>query len=77
VEERLGVTTEILIEPSDATLGNFEWRLSMARIDAAGPSRAFRISIGCWSCSKGASIWKSKGVRPLRSHLTMHPSDSR
>jgi len=37
----LGVTTEILIEPSNATLGNFEWRLSMARIDAAGPFSSF------------------------------------
>jgi len=37
----LGVTTEILIEPADATLGNFDWRLSMARIDADGPFSSF------------------------------------
>ena len=37
----LGVTTEILIEPSDATIGNFDWRLSMARIDADGPFSSF------------------------------------
>jgi len=37
----LGVTTEILIEPSDATIGNFDWRLSMARINADGPFSSF------------------------------------
>src|SRR2546422_8818735 len=37
----LGVTTEILIEPSDATIGNFDWRLSMARIGADGPFASF------------------------------------
>ena len=37
----LGVTTEILIDPSDATIGNFDWRLSMARIDADGPFSSF------------------------------------
>lgn len=36
-----GVTTELLIEPPGATLDNFEWRLSMARLDADGPFSAF------------------------------------
>lgn len=37
----LGVTTEIAVEPPDATLANFDWRLSMARIDADGPFSRF------------------------------------
>ena len=37
----LGVTTEIVIEPPGATLDHFDWRLSMARIDASGPFSSF------------------------------------
>jgi environmental stress-induced protein Ves len=37
----LGVTTEIAIEPAGATLDHFDWRLSMARIDASGPFSSF------------------------------------
>lgn len=37
----LGLTTEIAVEPPDATLADFDWRLSMARIDADGPFSRF------------------------------------
>lgn len=37
----LGITTEIAVGPPDATLADFDWRLSMARIDADGPFSRF------------------------------------
>jgi len=36
-----GETTEILIEPPAATLDGFDWRLSMARVESAGPFSIF------------------------------------
>ncbi|MCO5399933.1 HutD family protein [Ralstonia soli] len=36
-----GVTTEIAIAPAGATLDNFDWRISTARVDAAGPFSRF------------------------------------
>lgn len=37
----LGVTTEMVVEPGGATLQSFDWRLSMARIDAEGQFSSF------------------------------------
>ncbi|PLC41447.1 hypothetical protein C0Q88_17845 [Ralstonia pickettii] len=36
-----GVTTEIAIAPAGATLDNFDWRVSTAQVDAAGPFSRF------------------------------------
>ena len=36
-----GETTEILIEPRASTLDGFDWRLSMARVENAGPFSIF------------------------------------
>lgn len=36
-----GVTTEIAIAPAGATLDNFDWRISTAQVDAAGPFSRF------------------------------------
>lgn len=36
-----GVTTEIAIAPPGATLDNFDWRVSTAQVDAAGPFSRF------------------------------------
>lgn len=36
-----GITTEIAIAPSGATLDNFDWRISTAQVDAAGPFSRF------------------------------------
>ncbi|ENZ76905.1 MULTISPECIES: HutD family protein [Ralstonia] len=36
-----GVTTEIAIAPTGATLDNFDWRVSTAQVDAAGPFSRF------------------------------------
>jgi len=36
-----GVTTEIAIAPEGATLDNFDWRVSTAQVDAAGPFSRF------------------------------------
>jgi environmental stress-induced protein Ves len=36
-----GTTTEIAIEPPDAGLTDFDWRISMARLDAPGPFSSF------------------------------------
>jgi uncharacterized protein len=37
----LGMTTELLVQPTDATLETFDWRLSMARIGSDGPFSTF------------------------------------
>ena len=37
----LGETAEIAISPPGAALDRFEWRVSMARVEAAGPFSAF------------------------------------
>lgn len=36
-----GTTTEIAIEPQGTGLNDFEWRVSMARLDAPGPFSSF------------------------------------
>ncbi|QND51591.1 HutD family protein [Phyllobacterium sp. 628] len=36
-----GVTTEIAIFPGDASVDNFDWRISMAKVPASGPFSAF------------------------------------
>ena len=36
-----GETIEIAVSPSGATLDNFDWRVSMARVDAPGPFSVF------------------------------------
>ena len=36
-----GVTTEVAISPPDATVSNFDWRISMAKVPASGPFSAF------------------------------------
>jgi environmental stress-induced protein Ves len=36
-----GVTTEIAISPAAATLSEFDWRVSIARIETTGPFSAF------------------------------------
>lgn len=37
----LGETTEIAVSPADAALDRFDWRVSMARVEADGPFSAF------------------------------------
>jgi hypothetical protein len=37
----LGVTREIAVHPPSAGLGDFDWRLSMATVDAGGPFSTF------------------------------------
>jgi hypothetical protein len=36
-----GATTEIAVEPSSASLGNFDWRVSMAHVASDGPFSEF------------------------------------
>ncbi len=36
-----GVTTEVAISPPDATVSDFDWRISMAKVPASGPFSAF------------------------------------
>lgn len=36
-----GVTTEIAVWPQDAGLGDFDWRVSMARVETEGPFSSF------------------------------------
>lgn len=36
-----GETTEIAISPESATTGDFDWRLSMARVESGGPFSVF------------------------------------
>lgn len=36
-----GVTTEIAVSPEGAGLDDFDWRVSMARVDSAGPFSSF------------------------------------
>jgi environmental stress-induced protein Ves len=36
-----GVTTEIAIWPADATVGDFDWRISMAKVPSSGSFSAF------------------------------------
>lgn len=36
-----GTTTEIAVSPADAGLDDFDWRISMARVEAGGPFSAF------------------------------------
>lgn len=39
-----GITTEIAIAPPGATLDAFDWRISTARVEAAGPFSRFAAS---------------------------------
>lgn len=57
-----GVTTEIAIAPAGATLDNFDWRISTAQVDAAGPFSRF------------AGIDRSLAVI-AGGRLTMHRAD--
>lgn len=57
-----GVTTEIAIAPAGATLDNFDWRVSTAQVDAAGPFSHF------------AGIDRSLAVI-VGGRLTMHRAD--
>lgn len=57
-----GVTTEIAIAPAGATLDNFDWRVSTAQVDAAGPFSRF------------AGIDRSLAVI-AGGRLTMHRAD--
>ncbi|TIN81446.1 MAG: HutD family protein, partial [Mesorhizobium sp.] len=36
-----GVTTEIAVSPSGAGLDDFDWRVSMARVELSGPFSQF------------------------------------
>ncbi|TXD63915.1 HutD family protein [Ralstonia sp. TCR112] len=58
-----GVTTEIAIAPAGATLDNFDWRVSTAQVDAAGPFSRF------------AGIDRSLAVI-AGGRLTMHCADA-
>ena len=58
-----GVTTEIAIAPAGATLDNFDWRVSTAQVDAAGPFSRF------------AGIDRSLAVI-AGGRLTMHRADT-
>ncbi len=57
-----GVTTEIAIAPEGATLDTFDWRISTAQVDAAGPFSRF------------AGIDRSLAVI-AGGRLTMHRAD--
>ena len=57
-----GVTTEIAIAPAGATFDNFDWRVSTAQVDAAGPFSRF------------AGIDRSLAVI-AGGRLTMHRAD--
>ncbi|CAJ0732977.1 HutD/Ves family protein [Ralstonia mannitolilytica] len=57
-----GVTTEIAIAPAGATLENFDWRISTAQVDVAGPFSRF------------AGIDRSLAVI-AGGRLTMHRAD--
>jgi environmental stress-induced protein Ves len=43
-----GVTTEIAIAPTGATLEDFDWRVGTAQVDAAGLSHALTASTVRW-----------------------------
>ncbi|MDF6647165.1 HutD family protein, partial [Escherichia coli] len=58
-----GVTTEIAIAPAGATLDHFDWRVSTAQVDAAGPFSRF------------AGIDRSLAVI-AGGRLTMHRADA-
>ena len=36
-----GVTTEVAVSPADAGLNDFDWRVSMARVEGSGPFSQF------------------------------------
>ena len=52
----LGETTEIAVHPDDATVDTFDWRLSMARVEADGPFSAFEGIDRTLSVLSGAGI---------------------
>ena len=58
-----GVTTEIAIAPAGATIDNFDWRISTAQVEAAGPFSHF------------AGIDRSLAVI-AGGRLTMHRADA-
>ncbi|MFC0127983.1 HutD/Ves family protein [Ralstonia solanacearum] len=71
-----GVTTEIAIAPPDATLDAFDWRISTARVDAAGPFSRFAgidrslavIAGGCLTLHRadGETVVLAPGGAPVR-----------
>ena len=36
-----GVTTEIIVSPAGAALDDFDWRISMAKVESGGPFSSF------------------------------------
>ncbi|MDP3320318.1 MAG: HutD family protein, partial [Bosea sp. (in: a-proteobacteria)] len=52
-----GTTTEIVVSPEGASLSDFDWRVSMAQVDADGPFSVF-IAIDRTLC-----VLKGKGIR--------------
>lgn len=61
-----GVTTELALSPPGATLDNFDWRLSIARIDKSGPfSRFFGIDRTLAVISGGSVALHVEGQSPV------------
>ena len=52
-----GVTTEIATSPDGASLDSFDWRISMARVEAGGPFSAFP------GIDRTLSILQGEGLR--------------
>ncbi|MFE0014538.1 HutD family protein [Mesorhizobium sp. NPDC059054] len=52
-----GTTTEIVVSPAGAGLDDFDWRISMARVEAGGP---FSVFVGI---DRTLSILEGEGMR--------------
>lgn len=61
----LGETAEIAIAPEGAALEGFEWRVSMARVEAAGPFSAFPGIDRTLTVLDGAGIRLAVDGQPL------------
>ncbi|MGD7358160.1 HutD/Ves family protein [Ralstonia pseudosolanacearum] len=71
-----GITTEIAIAPPGATLDAFDWRISTARVEAAGPFSRFAgidrslsvIAGGCLTLHRadGETVTLAPGGAPVR-----------
>ena len=69
-----GETTEIAVFPENAGLGDFDWRVSMARVDGSGPFSSFPGIDRTLSILEGAGIVLDvEGQTPKRLVIESEP----
>jgi environmental stress-induced protein Ves len=69
-----GETTEIAVFPADAGLSDFDWRVSMARVDASGPFSSFPDIDRTLSILEGTGIMLCvEGQEPTRLVIESEP----